>query len=107
MKTSFRALAVAFLVLAASPVFGAERNGCYPTPDGLMAFWPAEGTAVDVAGYYSGVVEGGTGFGPGMVGQAFDFPGTPGSWVYVSSAPTSANFTIEGWVYLASDVPRS
>ena len=39
-----------------------------------------------------------------MVGNAFDFPGTPGSWVYVDPAPTSSSFTVEGWVYLASEV---
>lgn len=104
MKTPLRVSAVACFVLAALPAFGADNNGCYPTPDGLLAFWTAEGRAVDVAGYYSGVVEGGAGFGPGMVGEAFDFPGTPGSWVWVSNAPMSASFTIEGWVYLASEI---
>lgn len=104
MNTSLKALTFACLVLAASPLLGMERSGCYPTPSDLLAFWTAEGTAGDVAGFYGGVVEGDTGFGPGMVGDAFDFPGTPGSWVFVEPAPTSGSFTIEGWIYLASDI---
>ncbi len=104
MRASLVLALVVCFVVQALPVMGGDRNGCYPTPDDLLAFWTAEGRAVDVAGYYSGVVEGGTGFGPGMVGEAFDFPGTPGSWVFVATAPTSASFTIEGWVYLASDI---
>jgi len=81
-----------------------RNGGCYPTPPDLLAFWTADGIATDVAAYYSGIVEGGTGFGPGIVGEAFDFPGTPGSWVFVDPAPTSESFTVEGWVYIASEI---
>jgi hypothetical protein len=99
-----RGFVAVFLVLATSPIFGAENNGCYPTPSDLLAFWPAENTAADVVGVYDGIVEGGTGYGPGFVGDAFDFPGTPGSWVSVIPSPTSASFTIETWIYLASEI---
>jgi hypothetical protein len=72
VKTTLKAAAVACFLLAAWPVFGVERNGCYPTPSDLLASWPAEGTAADMAGYYSGILEGGTGYGQGLVGEAFD-----------------------------------
>jgi len=104
VKTPLKVAAVVCLVIQALPVISGDRNGCYPAPDDLLAFWPAEGAAIDVAGWYSGVVEGGTGYGPGMVGDAFDFPGTPGSWVYVGTAPNPQSFTVEGWVFLASEI---
>jgi len=104
VKTPLKVAAVVCLVIQALPVISGDRNGCYPTPDGLLAFWTAEGRAVDVAGFFGGVVEGGTGFGPGVVGDAFDFPGTPGSWVFVEYAPQPESFTVEGWVHLASEI---
>ena len=102
MKTRFVASVVVCVVISALPVSGfAADNGCYRTPDGLLAFWPAEGNAKDVAGVYAGSLAMGVNYASGMVRQAFNFP-PPALWVGVGS-PASENFTIEAWVFLASD----
>ena len=105
MKASFVASVIVCVVISILPVSGfAEDSGCYPTPSDLLAFWSAEGRATDVANVFSGTVEGGTGFSPGVVGEAFDFPGALGSFVSVDPAPVSESFTIEAWIYLTSEV---
>ncbi|MBI2917817.1 MAG: protein kinase [Chloroflexi bacterium] len=40
---------------------------------GLIAYWPANGNADDAAGEHHGALRKGATFGPGKVGQAFDF----------------------------------
>lgn len=105
MKVSSVFLVVVCVVISALAGSGfAEANDCYPTPPDVLAFWPAEGRATDVFSVFSGTVAGGTSFGPGIVGDAFEFPGTSGSWVLVDPAPVSLSFTIEAWIYLSSEV---
>ncbi len=72
-------------------------DDCRP-PSGLIAWWSAEGDAIDRTGAHNGFVDG-VGFGAGKVGQAFDFNGTSGvqvpdsdSWAFGTS-----DFTIELW----------
>jgi len=65
----------------------------------LVAWWPANGNAVDVAGGHNGSLTNGASYGPGEVAEAFDFSSNHAG-VYVGSpaALQLQNFTIEAWV---------
>jgi hypothetical protein len=77
---------------------------CVPAPPGLVGWWPGEGDATDIAGRNDGALQGGVGFGPGKVGQAFSFDGTTG-YIRIADNPnlhfTNA-LTIEAWIYPTS-----
>jgi len=74
-------------------------------PANLVAFWPAEGTAQDVAGVYDGILESGATFSSGKVRQALSFNGDQAQ-VTLTTFPTGNTFSIEGWVYyLGSSTP--
>jgi hypothetical protein len=73
---------------------------CYPAPDGLVGWWPGEGSADDLIGTNNGVLKGGTlANGSGFVGSAFTFDGTNG-YVQIPDSPLfrPANLTVEAWV---------
>jgi hypothetical protein len=77
---------------------------CVPPPSGLLDWWPAEGSAADVAGLNSGLLIGGASISPGEVGQAFRFDGTNGyvrlpdnMFPFPPSAPAGTPFTFETW----------
>jgi autotransporter-associated beta strand protein len=75
-----------------------------PVPLGLIAWWPGEGNANDLAGAHNGALLGGaTATTPGKVGQAFSFDGT-NSYVSIPDSPMlrPTNFTIEAWVRFTS-----
>src|SRR5690242_3833204 len=46
---------------------------CVSVPSGLVSWWRAETNATDVLGGNGGTLQGGAGFAPGKVGQAFSF----------------------------------
>lgn len=48
---------------------------CVPKPDGLVAWWTGDGTAMDVVGTNRGTLQGGVTYASGMAGQAFSFDG--------------------------------
>src|SRR5262249_54069021 len=98
------ALIAATLLAAEAPDISAQTNlPCAPPPDGLVAWWAAEGNANDEVGGNNGVLENGTGFAPGYVGQAFVFNGQ-NQWIEIPDSPaldpTNA-LTIETWVYVS------
>ncbi len=73
---------------------------CVSPPDGIVAWWPGEGNALDLVGSFSGTLQGGATAGAvGVSGTAFQFNGTS---AYVSvpnaSALNPANLTVECWV---------
>jgi len=73
---------------------------CATAPPGLVSWWPAEGSAVDVADGNAGALYNGATFGPGRGGQAFKFNGTS-SYVEVPDSPSlrlTNELTIEFWV---------
>ena len=74
---------------------------CTEAGAGLVSWWAGEGNALDSLCANSGALQGGAGFGPGMVGQAFDLDGSSG-YVEVPGSttlnPTDA-ITVEAWVY--------
>ena len=69
---------------------------------GMVAWWRAEGNALDSAGANNGTLEGGLGFAPGEVGQAFNFIST-NNYVFVPASSSlnvgvDGGFTIEEWI---------
>jgi len=78
---------------------------CIPPPSGLVGWWAGEGNALDSIGASHGVLQNGTGFAPGEVGQAFNFTGGSG-YVQVPAGSKWAlgtrDFSIELWVRFVS-----
>ena len=77
---------------------------CVPTAPGLVAWWPAEGSAADATGGNSGVLLNGATFAAGRVGQTFNFDGIA-SYVRVADNPSlhfTNALTITAWLYPTS-----
>ncbi|HMO96218.1 MAG TPA: hypothetical protein PKD27_08845, partial [Tepidiformaceae bacterium] len=93
------------LFLLRAPV--SARSACLPRSCDLIAYWPADGSAVDVIGGHNGVLVGGARYASGFRGQAFEFDGRT-AYVRVphhralSFAP-GAQLTIEFWAYRTSE----
>jgi hypothetical protein len=70
-------------------------------PEGLIAWWKAEGDANDSMGTFDGTARGGLGYVAGEVGQGFNLDGVD-DYVTVSAAPlnfeSGADFSLEGWI---------
>ena len=68
----------------------------------MLAWWRAEGNAMDSLGNNDGYLQGNAGFTNGEVGQAFNFNGANGCGLYVPAfygLPSgNAPHSIEGWV---------
>jgi alpha-tubulin suppressor-like RCC1 family protein len=93
-----------WLLLTLAALAQRANADCVPAPSGLVSWWPADGSAADIASTNSGVLEGGAiATAPGMDGSAFGFDGTNG-YVQVpdSLSLRPANLTIECWVKFAS-----
>ncbi|MBI4020454.1 MAG: VCBS repeat-containing protein, partial [Candidatus Aenigmarchaeota archaeon] len=95
-----------FAVSNATLFFSMERElscsqaSCVQPPSGLIAWWPADGAAADVAGGNGGVLVGGAGFAAGKSGEAFNLDGISGR-VDVPSNPNlnpSSEVTVSAWV---------
>lgn len=73
---------------------------CTPAPPGMVAWWPADGNANDIAGANNGTIVGGVTFAAGMVDQAFSLDGLTG-YVEVPDSPTldiTGQITIDAWI---------
>jgi hypothetical protein len=75
---------------------------CTNAPAGLVGWWKAENNADDTLGNHNGLLAGGLGFGPGKVGQAFNFTAA-GQEVQVPASAsinvgTGGGYTTEGWI---------
>ena len=79
-----RCAAVGLLCLLSA--FRASPADCVSPPPGLVAWWPGEGNANDIAGNNNGTPYNGVGFASGEVGEAFMFNGT-NSYVEVPDSP--------------------
>jgi hypothetical protein len=78
---------------------GGGTNTCTPPPSGLVAWWKAEGNALDSAGTNHGTLLGGLGFTNGEVGQAFNFVNnSQGVQVNASASLAVSSITIEAWI---------
>jgi len=91
---------LAFGLVIRQNVTAVSQTVCIPAPSGLVAWWPGDGNANDIAGGRHGVPVNGATFGPGLVAQAFSFNGA--SWVEVPDDPVwtlgTNDFTIDLWV---------
>jgi Concanavalin A-like lectin/glucanases superfamily/Immunoglobulin I-set domain len=90
---------------SASVQLSVMTPGSCSLPSGVVSWWTAEGNALDSVGANEGMLEGGAGFAPGEVGQAFDFRnGT--SYVQVPDSPGldfgANDFSIELWANFTS-----
>ena len=87
-----------FCLLSAFRAWSAD---CVSPPVGLVAWWPGEGNANDIAGTNNGVLEGGVAFGAGEVGHAFSFDGVSGLITNVMPGLTyiRSNYTMEFWAW--------
>ena len=77
---------------------------CVPVPPGLVAWWPGEGDANDLAGTNNGAWLGGaTATVAGKVGQAFSFDGI-NSFIQIAPSPqlNPASLTVEAWVLFSA-----
>jgi len=75
---------------------------CVATPAGLVSWWPGEGNATDNEGANNGTFTGAA-YGPGEVGQAFNFDGS-GNNVRVPASTSldvgaGNGMTIEAWIF--------
>src|SRR3954465_6111262 len=61
----------AILLTIVQPLLGQEATNCVPTPDGLVAWWAAEGNASDRAALNPGTPQGAVTFESGQVGNGF------------------------------------
>ena len=95
--------------LGAISIDAAHAQTCAPVPSGIVAWWPAEGTANDIVGTNNGNLQGGAGFTTGIVGQAFSFDGVDGDVSFVNrpvSDLIASQFTIEYWANPGSTPDR-
>jgi hypothetical protein len=94
VSNSFGAITSAVATLVVLP--------CFPAPPGLVAWWRAEGNALDSVAANHGVLSNGATFATGNVGQAFSFDGT-NDYVTVNDSAAlrfSTGFTVSAWVKL-------
>src|ERR1039457_4288091 len=106
MKTKWQAKlnSLKTVMLATGTLFVLHLAGgqCDPPANGLAAWWPAEGTAVDVIGTNNGSLHGNVVYTAGKAGQGFVFNGTGG---YVQTPPVTkamSEGTVELWFNLNS-----
>jgi hypothetical protein len=68
--------------------------------DGLVHHWTGDATAVDEVGGITGILRGGTSYGPGKFRQAFKLDGLD-DWIELGNQPSDiarSDFTISIWV---------
>jgi hypothetical protein len=86
---------ISFFVLAITMM---HAQTCVAPPQGLVAWWAAEGNANDSAGTNNGSIKGNVTFVAGKVGQAFHFDGTDFVQVPNSTSLNPATISLEGWI---------
>lgn len=62
-----------------------------------VAYWAADGTAVDSIGTHHGTLQNGTTFAVGVAGQAFSLDGS-NDYVSIPAFGMAGDWTIEGWM---------
>jgi len=74
---------------------------CIEPPTNIISWWPADGTADDIADGNSGTMVNGATFAPGKVGQAFNLSGN-GAYVNIPNAPNlnpTGSFSFDAWIF--------
>jgi hypothetical protein len=78
-------------------------SACIDPHLNLEAWWPGDGHPGDLVGRLDGVLEGGAGFAPGKVGQAFAFDGDDGTlWIPESHGLAPQELTLATWIEVRS-----
>lgn len=98
---------LAGLALAAVGSPGAAAACCTPSPERIVSWWSAEGSAVDRVGGSGGTLQNGAAFTAGKAGQAFSFDGVDDHVRIDGPAEhyPGGSFTVEGWVSTTSTAP--
>jgi subtilase family serine protease len=79
-----------------------HQQTCAPLPSDIMSWWKGEGNSFDFLDFNNGVLQNGTTFSSGIVGQAFSFDGVDD---HVTAARTiQDDFTIEFWVNTTQNI---
>ena len=76
----------------------ASAQTCTPAPSGLVAWWPGDGNAQDIAGGNNGTMQNGATFATGMVTQAFSLDGVDDE----VSIPDAAALRVTGAITIAT-----
>jgi hypothetical protein len=107
VETSFGKTELPVKLIRSIRVSVAGRAGQLPSdlPAGLVALWPGDGSANDVAGQNNGTLNGGVTYANDDAGAAFRFDGSTG-YVFVPHSPLwdfgSNPFTIAFWANFSS-----
>ncbi len=86
----------------------AQAQTCVEPPNGIVAWWPGDGDSTDLHGGLHAVAAGGTGYAPGLVGDAFQLDGLAGGQDDRVALPPGAvnglhDLTLEMWVNTQDD----
>jgi hypothetical protein len=94
-------IGAAFLILPGTSAHA--QTNCVAAGSGIVAWWRAEGNALDSVHTNNGTLAGNTAYTTGEVGQSFAMDGT-GDAVQLGNPPDLRlqNFTIEAWIKRAS-----
>jgi hypothetical protein len=88
---------IAGIYMAGSAGF-CQKTECPKVPTDLVAWWPADGNALDMVGTNHGSLQGSATFAPGKSGQAMQFNGAGEVIIADSSALRPSSLTIQAWV---------
>ena len=78
-------------------------DSCVSPPSQMVSWWPGDGNANDIQDSNNGTLQGGTAFGAGEVGLAFDFNGSNQYVLIPNSASLEPQqLTVDAWVYVRS-----
>lgn len=81
----------------------ATTDSCVSPPPQMVSWWAGDGNANDIQDSNNGTLQGGTAFGAGEVGLAFDFNGSNQYVVIPNSASLEPQqLTVDAWVYVRS-----
>ena len=93
-------IATILLIFTIAGIVSAQEP-CFPPAAGLISWWPGDGNTDDIANANHGMLEGGTTFAAGQVGQAFFLDGIDDS-VDLGNASnmhvSAGDFTVNAWV---------
>ena len=81
----------------------AQQTNCTPRPDGLVAWWPGDGFALDVVGTNHGTLQAGATYASGNAGLAFSLDGSS-SYIQIPNSPVldfnlTTPMSVELWAY--------
>ena len=101
------AKAIACGLLVALSAVPAHAQNCLPRPDGLIAWWPLDGTPNDIVGKNNPSSVAGVNYKQGQVLQGATFSQTPPSTGIriPQGLLTPAKFTIDAWVQVSGPGP--